>query len=139
MCFEDSPKECLNAGESAAEYIVFDKVCIPNSISNYGHDKKPNYPKQCREVAYGKCKGEVVSYAEDKCPDEFEKMSVSDMKDLQNMCKKEVDDLTNGGGDRNRQPTKKPTKKPTPNKKPTRKVRLFISCVMCTKIITHLA
>ena len=80
--------ECEEAGESAAEYIVFDEVCMPMRQQS---QSRPQYSPACRDVAVNECEGQMTRKLEQYCPDYYDDMSYSEILDLQNMCKDQVD------------------------------------------------
>eukprot|EP01083_Nonionella_stella_P155150 500845_1 len=87
----DSPDQCVALGTTAAEMIVFQNVCIPDWGST---TSVTDYKQECREVAYGVCRGQVPSKISQYCPDYSG--STSDLANLMDMCEDQVDDLSGG-------------------------------------------
>jgi len=95
-CLDDSPEQCEDLGDAAAELIVMDNVCsiMYDQASSHG---RPNYKKTCREVAYGICEGQISRTIRNWCPDEMP--STSKLRTLQGKCTSQVNRMTGGGGE----------------------------------------
>lgn len=90
-CLGDDPSQCQDLGETAAEIIVFDNVCVPDmSGSAYGN-AEPDYKETCREVAYGICTGYISTTINKYCSDS--NVSTSELLELQNKCEDQVDSM----------------------------------------------
>jgi hypothetical protein len=92
-CLNDTPDECYDLGHGAAQQIAYD-FC-PFSATSYHHgEDEPDYKASCRSVAYGVCEGAIYQYVRDNgCKD----ITTSELKDLQDECKGQVDSMTGGG------------------------------------------
>jgi hypothetical protein len=92
QCLDDSPDECYDLGQAAAQMIAFD-YCPFNAADEaataYG---QPNYKASCRSVAYGVCEGAIYGYVRDNgCS-----ISTSKLNQLQAECEDQVDSMTGG-------------------------------------------
>lgn len=86
-CLHDSPDECIELGDTAADIISFNH-CRPN---RFRATKRNNFAANCRKVGTGQCQGSVVSRVRQYCgssPD------TRKLRDLQNQCQGQVHRLT---------------------------------------------
>eukprot|EP00956_Cyclotella_meneghiniana_P011474 scaffold16121_cov68-Cyclotella_meneghiniana.AAC.2 len=91
QCLEDTPDECIDLGNAAAEEIAFG-FCPFDASSGFA-PMRPDYKESCREVAYGICRGVVGDKVEDNgC------LNTPDNKivQLQNKCVDQVNLMTGG-------------------------------------------
>lgn len=96
--------QCVKLGETAAELIVKDEWCKPDGSSAYS-DSDRDWRSDCRQAAYGVCKGAIVDVQEDWCPKKTFK--TSQLLDLQDMCEDQVNDMvgySDDDDDNNREP-----------------------------------
>jgi hypothetical protein len=90
QCLDDSPDECYDLGQAAAQIIAFD-FC-PFSAADATGYSQPNYKASCRSVAYGVCEGAIYSNVRGNgCS-----ISTSQLSKLQNKCEGQVDSMTGG-------------------------------------------
>lgn len=87
--------ECTDLGEAAAEHVVKDGWCAPDGAASFSDGR---FPSNCREVAYGACRGTISDVADRWCPDI--NMKTSDLRSLQGECEDQVNSMVGGGGGR---------------------------------------
>jgi len=87
---------CTDLGDAAAEHVVKDNWCTPNSGGTYSTS---SFPESCKEVAYSVCEGTIRDVADRWCPNK--NMKTSQLLDLQDECEDQVDSMV-GNDDRNR-------------------------------------
>ncbi|KAL7506715.1 hypothetical protein ACHAXN_004503 [Cyclotella atomus] len=91
QCLDDTPDECYDLGQAAAQMIAFD-FCPFSAQSDATAYGQPNYKASCRSVAYGVCEGAIYNNVRDNgCS-----ISTSQLNNLQNKCKGQVDSMTGG-------------------------------------------
>jgi hypothetical protein len=94
QCLENSPDECYDLGQAAAQMIAFN-YCPFSAQADATAYGQPNYKASCRSVAYGVCEGAIYGYVRDNgCS-----ISTSKLNQLQDECEDQVDSMT--GGDAN--------------------------------------
>lgn len=94
QCLQETPDECVDLGEAAAQEIAFD-FCPFDASASFAPPSPPDYKETCREVATGICKGAL----KDQVSDNGCSISNNDLKDLQDKCEHQVDMMTGGGDD----------------------------------------
>jgi hypothetical protein len=102
QCLENSPDECYDLGQAAAQMIAFDycPFSVQADATAYG---QPNYKASCRSVAYGVCEGAIYGYVRDNgCS-----ISTSKLNQLQDECEDQVDSMTGGAEERSVASTRK--------------------------------
>ncbi|KAL3784381.1 hypothetical protein ACHAWO_001627 [Cyclotella atomus] len=91
QCLEDTADECNDLGIAAAQELAFE-YCPFDASSSFAPESQPDYKEACREVATGICKGAVG----DQVMDNGCTISTSELKDLQDKCERQVDEMTGG-------------------------------------------
>ncbi|KAL7524237.1 hypothetical protein ACHAXR_000487 [Thalassiosira sp. AJA248-18] len=81
------PDQCVECGEAAAEEIAY------SFCPKYAKDlmRSVDYQADCREVAYGECKGAIRAKVKDYCGSK--PLSTSQLKKLQRKCVKQVNEM----------------------------------------------
>eukprot|EP00804_Cyclotella_cryptica_P004703 CCRYP_019116-RA/>CCRYP_019116-RA protein AED:0.08 eAED:0.08 QI:0/0.66/0.75/1/1/1/4/365/330 len=103
-CLGDSPDDCSDLGNAAAQgkftfgvpdvcrrSIAF-AFCPFNAASEASPASEPNYEKQCREVAYGICKGAIYNQViSNGCT-----MTTTELWQEQYKCEEQIDAMVDG-------------------------------------------
>jgi hypothetical protein len=90
QCLDDSPDECNDLGQAAAQQIAYE-FC-PFSAADSTSYSSPNYKESCRSVAYGICEGAIYGYVQQNGCD----MTTSELSQEQAKCEEQVDSMTGG-------------------------------------------
>jgi len=91
-CVDESPAECVELGEAAAQMLAF-SYCPFSAADEASGYSTPNYMQSCRDVAYSVCKGEMREMLESNgCSD----VPPGDLSSLQEECTEQVDSMTPG-------------------------------------------
>ena len=101
-CLGDDNSQCIDLGETAASIIVYQNVC-----DKYGATAYHNYLQDCRNVAYGICKGNILNKIQQQCPQNS--VPTSELSELMDMCEDQVNSMVPIPME---VPTSRPTKKP---------------------------
>mmetsp|Transcript_4312 Transcript_4312/g.9280 ORF Transcript_4312/g.9280 Transcript_4312/m.9280 type:complete len:449 (+) Transcript_4312:366-1712(+) len=97
-CLEDDSSQCSALGEAAAEEVVLGNFCtIARMESQNDEGKRPNWRKQCKNAAYSICEGQITTVKNRWC--RSQRMSTSKLRELQGMCRRQVNSMVNGEGD----------------------------------------
>eukprot|EP01083_Nonionella_stella_P000619 1754_1 len=96
-CLETDSGVCDDMAESAAESIVFKKVCTPEyprfegMMMDQDVHEKPNYKKACRNAAIRSCQGIIMPKVKKYCKGRT--LRTSYLITLQDMCEDEVENM----------------------------------------------
>ena len=91
QCLDDSPDECSDLGEAAAQEIAFE-FCPFSASASFAPESQPDYKQSCREAAYGFCEGALGEQVNDNGCD----ISTVELSILQKKCRRQVDMMTGG-------------------------------------------
>jgi len=99
-CFEDDSILCDALAEAAAESIVFENVCVPetedSAEASYDMGRKPirasrpDYKKSCRNVAIESCPGLIKPKIRRHCRGRDRNVKTSQLRALQELCEDAV-------------------------------------------------
>eukprot|EP00956_Cyclotella_meneghiniana_P000016 scaffold40_cov68-Cyclotella_meneghiniana.AAC.3 len=100
MCLDDTPDECYDLGQTAAQIIAFD-YCPFSAADEASATSAPDYKESCKEVATSICEGAVYNYVKQNgCSP-----STSELAKLQDKCDDQVESMV--GGDEEKEETAK--------------------------------
>eukprot|EP00579_Thalassiosira_antarctica_P016244 CAMPEP_0201944986 /NCGR_PEP_ID=MMETSP0903-20130614/53672_1 /ASSEMBLY_ACC=CAM_ASM_000552 /TAXON_ID=420261 /ORGANISM="Thalassiosira antarctica, Strain CCMP982" /LENGTH=306 /DNA_ID=CAMNT_0048488043 /DNA_START=136 /DNA_END=1056 /DNA_ORIENTATION=- len=91
-CLEDDSSQCTDLGNAAAELVVMDNFCTPDS--DRGDKGRTDYKRECKKAAYRVCEGNIPNVADRWCPDK--NMSTSKLSELQDKCRRQVNSMVGG-------------------------------------------
>ncbi|KAL7548991.1 hypothetical protein ACHAWF_012259 [Thalassiosira exigua] len=99
-CLDTSTDVCTELAQAAAERIVRankhrDRDCkTAEAMAFHHHNHRPNYRKECRQMAYDTCPGEITNEFRNECN---KSPSGSLFRDMRDECKSTVNDLLGRG------------------------------------------
>jgi hypothetical protein len=84
-CVDD---DCIELGEAAAEHIVLDHFCAPDTAP---YSSPTTYNQQCKNAAYSVCEGDIAQVANRWCPDKT--LNAIKLHSMQGKCEEQVENM----------------------------------------------